>query len=162
MKILEELNNVPFASQAAKNVLETAPHIMRAIRRVMRSHRTPELSIPQFRALGFLQKHEGASLSDVADHIGLQPPTMSKMIDALVARGLVERNTDQEDRRRVTLALSDQGRELWQKARRATNDYLTEKLAALPDEDLLLIVRVMECLRPLFAPGSSKEPADMR
>ena len=162
MKLLEEQNNVPFASQAAKNVLETAPHIMRAIRRVMRSHRTPDLSIPQFRALGFLRKHEGASLSDVADHIGLQPPTMSKMIDALVARGLVQRNQDPEDRRRVTLALSGKGRKLWQKARQATNDYLTEKLAALPDEDLLLIVRAMECLRPLFTPGSEMKHTDKR
>jgi DNA-binding MarR family transcriptional regulator len=162
MKILDIENNVPFASQAAKNVLEITPHIMRAVRRVMRSHRTPDLSIPQFRALGFLQKHEGASLSDVANHIGLQPPTMSKMIDALVARGLVERNIDQEDRRRVTLTLSDKGRKLWQKARQATNDFLTEKLAALPDEDLLLIVRAMECLRPLFAPGSGKEQEDNR
>ena len=37
--------------ECAHAILEVAPAIMRTIRTEMRSHRTPDLSIPQFRAL---------------------------------------------------------------------------------------------------------------
>ena len=155
MKILANQNNGAKSGRAARDVLETVPHIMRDLRQVMRSHRTPDLSVPQFRTLGFLLHNEGASLTDLAEHIGLQPPTMSKMIDAMVSRGLVERNLAQEDRRRVTLALSPAGRQLWQEARRGTSEFVKEKLAGLPDEDLDIISRSMEILRPLFVKNRS-------
>ena len=49
-------------------------------------------------------------MSSVAEHVGLTLPSMSKMIDGLVARRLVERAISTRDRRQVTLALSPLGR----------------------------------------------------
>ena len=50
-----------------------------------------DLSVPQFRTLLFLRRHPGASLSEVAEHIGLTLPSISKMIDRLEARDLLAR-----------------------------------------------------------------------
>ena len=153
MKQFAIQNDSPVNQRAAAGILETVPLVMRAVRSVMRSHGTQHLSIPQFRTLGYLHRHGGASLSEAAQHIGLRPPTMSKMIDVLVGRGLVERDTHVDDRRRVTLRLSAAGRELWQRARQATHSFLIDKLAELGDEDLFAILRAMECLRELFPAG---------
>jgi DNA-binding MarR family transcriptional regulator len=58
------------------------------------------LSVPQFRALGFVHRHAGSSLSEVADHIGLTLPAMSRLIDGLVELQLMRRQSQSADRRR--------------------------------------------------------------
>ena len=80
--------------ECARQILEIVPMVMRAIRTEIRSHRGSELSVPQFRVLIFLNRHEGASLSDIAEHLGLTLPSTSKMIDGLVARNMVTRQMD--------------------------------------------------------------------
>jgi DNA-binding MarR family transcriptional regulator len=47
----------------------------------------------------------------VARDFGVSKQAASKLIDTLVIRGYVERGTDPEDRRRLTLELTERGRE---------------------------------------------------
>jgi DNA-binding MarR family transcriptional regulator len=140
--------------RCSQQVLEAVPLVMRAIREEMRSHRTPDVSVPQFRALAFLKRHEGASLSDVAEHIGLTLPSMSKMIDGLVARNLVRRETRPDDRRCLTLSLTEAGRAMQDSARAATQSSLAERFAALSPSDLARVSQTMEILQRLFTPRS--------
>ncbi len=138
------------AEQVACEVLEVVPLMMRAIREQMRGHRAAEVSVPQFRALGFLERHEGASLTDVADHIGLTLPSMSKLMDGLVERKLAKREFDTLDRRRVTLGLTPRGRAVLQAARDSTHAYLAEVLARLSPAERSTVIQAMQALRPLF------------
>jgi MarR family transcriptional regulator for hemolysin len=131
-------------------MLDTVPLIMRTIRSEMRSHRTPELTVPQFRALAFLRRHTGASLSEAAEHMGLTLPSMSRIIDGLVVRQLVVRQTPPEDRRRVSLALTGSGQEMLQLARKATQACLAEALMTLSEAQRASIIEAMQMLRPLF------------
>src|SRR5512142_2783 len=110
MKLLADDSN-PFASadECAAMVVEIVPLVMRTIRAEMRGHRSPDLSVPQFRTLLFLRRQPGASVSDVAGHIGLTLPSVSKMIDRLVTRDLVTRHSAPEDRRRICLDLTPLG-----------------------------------------------------
>lgn len=140
----------PTPAQTAEQVLDVVPSITRTIREQMRSHRTTELTVTQFRVLAYLNRHAGASLSDVADHIGLTLPSMSKLIDQLVTRKFVARAFDTIDRRRVTLELTARGRTIWETARAATRDDLTERLAQCDAAQLEMIYGAMEILRPLF------------
>jgi DNA-binding MarR family transcriptional regulator len=149
------MNAMP--NEAAAELLEVVPRVMRVIRARMRQHRATALSVPEFRTLGFLSLHTGASLSAVADHIGLTLPSMSKLIDGLVERKLVTRESDLADRRRVTLALTARGRALLQSARAPTQAYLAEVLAALAPADRTTVVQAMRVLRPLFIPEREKE-----
>lgn len=143
------MNSLP--TQTSEQVMDVIPSITRAIREQMRQHRTAELSVTQFRALAFLNRHEGASLSDVADHIGLTLPSMSKLIDQLVTRRLVVREFDRVDRRRVTLELTPRGHSILESARGATRDFLTTRLEQCNRAELETILAAMEILRPLFA-----------
>jgi DNA-binding MarR family transcriptional regulator len=139
--------------ETARAVLEVAPAIVRAIRSEMRQHRAADLSVPQFRTMAYLNHHPGASLSDVAEHIGLTLPTMSKMVDGLVARKLAIRETHTGDRRRITLSLTPRGRATWEAAREATLAHLAEQLAALSADERAAIVQAMDLLRPIFVRG---------
>ncbi len=136
--------------ECGRQILEAVPMVMAAIRTEMRSHRGPELSVPQFRVLIFLNRHEGASLSDIAEHMGLTLPSMSKMVDGLVARNMVTRQMHSEDRRRVTLALTALGRRAMQSAYKATESRLAERLAALPAAERRIIIKAMQVLESLF------------
>ncbi len=141
------------SDECAREVLEVVPLIMRAIRMEMRGHRTPDLSVPQFRTLAFVGRHPGTALGDVAGHVGLTPPSMSAMIDGLVARGLVIREISSADRRRVTLTLTAAGEALLVSARGAAEARLAERLAALPAAERMVVAQAMRTLRPLFMPG---------
>jgi DNA-binding MarR family transcriptional regulator len=65
------------------------------------------------RLLGGIRRFGGSvgSVGDVARDFGVSKQAASKLIDTLVIRGYVERGTDPEDRRRLTLELSERGRE---------------------------------------------------
>jgi DNA-binding MarR family transcriptional regulator len=125
---------------------------MRSIRAEMRSRRTPDLSVPQFRVLTFLNRHPGSSLSEVADHIGLTPPSMSKIIDGLVSRALITRQDAPHDRRRVHLVLTALGKTLLEAAYGDARMRLAEMIAGLSQAQYQVILESMETLRPIFNP----------
>ncbi len=137
--------------EAARQVLEVVPAVMRGVRTMMRESAERNLSVPQFRTLGFINHHRGASLSDVAEHIGLTLPSMSKLVDGLVERKLVTRQSHTGDRRRITLELTARGCALWESALESTQASLAEKLATLSESDRATVVRAMRILQPLFA-----------
>ena len=139
--------------ECAREVLETVPLVMRAVRAEMRCHRAADLSVPQFRALTFLDRQAGASLSQVAEHIGLTLPSMCTLVDGLVERKLILRKTHATDRRRVTLTLTARGQAVLEAAHSATRAALAEKLAALSTQDWIIVVQAMQALRPIFEPS---------
>jgi long-chain acyl-CoA synthetase len=92
-----------------------------------------DLSVPQYRILMFLD--EGATVaSKLADHLAVSRPTITAVVDGLVARGLVERRTHDQDRRRVGHALTAAGRQLLQEADRSVDDRLRAIAEHLGDE----------------------------
>lgn len=136
---------------AAGQVLEVVPLVMRTIRAQLRSHRRADISVPQLRAMGYIDLNDGASLSDLAGHIGLTLPSMSKLIDGLVARRLVTRTAHSLDRRRICLSLTPLGREELRAAHRFTEKFLADRLAGLTDDDLSSISHAMQVLKGLFS-----------
>ncbi|HWD52817.1 MAG TPA: MarR family transcriptional regulator [Acidimicrobiales bacterium] len=52
----------------------------------------------------------GGNLGDVAGELAVSKQAASQLVDTLVTRGYVERTPDPEDRRRVTVGLTERGR----------------------------------------------------
>ena len=115
----------------AHAVMETVPLVMRFIRAEMRRHGAPVLSVPQLRALAFLDRNGGACLFNVADHLGVTRPTASVIVDRLVRRGLLARADDPRERRRIALTLTPKGTRLLDEARSATRAWMAGVLAPL-------------------------------
>jgi DNA-binding MarR family transcriptional regulator len=141
------------AQTCARDVLDVVPGLMHSIRTEMRQRRRPDLSVPQFRTLGFICRDPGASLSAVAEHLGLTPPSTCRLVDGLEARGLVTRQAVPEDRRRVTLAPTAAGRATLAATRSAAQACLARRLANLPEGKLVEVVQALQTLRPLFGRG---------
>lgn len=134
----------------AQEVLEVVPVVMRTIRAEMRQHRAADLSVPQFRTLTFIDRNAEASLSDAAEYIGLTLPSMSKIVDGLVARKLVMRTTHPGDRRRMILTLTRSGQIALETSRTATRTCLASMLELLTDTERAAIVKAMGSLRSVF------------
>jgi len=137
--------------ELASLVLEVAPLLMRSIRAEMRTHRGLELSVPQFRILNYVHRAAPVSLSDVADHMGLTLPSASKAIDALVARKLIRRTQDTEDRRRVVITLTPLGQSTLESSRALTRTWIASRFKELADGDRAAIERAMIALRTAVA-----------
>jgi DNA-binding MarR family transcriptional regulator len=134
----------------AQQVMEVVPLVMRTMRAKLRERRAADISVPQFRAMAYINRNAGASLSDLSAHIGLTLPSMSKLIDGLVTRNLITRTGHSQDRRRVCLSLTPQGRDELNEAYGHTQKYIAGKMSGLTEEDLKSISRAMQVLRELF------------
>jgi DNA-binding MarR family transcriptional regulator len=137
--------------------MEVVPLVMQSIRAEMRAGRGHDLSVPAFRALGYVRRHPGSSLSALADHIGLTRPSASKLVDGLVSRKLVVRRIYVGDRRRMTLELSARGRELLNTAHNSALQAMAKDLAGLDEQQRSDVIRAMEILNPIFAGTRTKD-----
>ncbi|MGC9199338.1 MAG: MarR family winged helix-turn-helix transcriptional regulator [Acidobacteriaceae bacterium] len=131
----------------AGEVLECVPVVLQYIRTQMRRSRRPDLSVPQFRALVFLHRTPEASLSMLADFLGLSLPAASRLVDGLVAKNLVLRRIPEGNRRVVALGLSTEGRNKVRSTRRAAERRLAEMIAPLPASQCKAIQQALRVLR---------------
>lgn len=145
-------NSAAGENEIVGELLSTVFQVKRIFVREMHNQRPADLSEPQFRTVGFLARHEGASLSQVANHLDLALPTASKIVDGLVKRELVVREEDLNDRRRVVLRVTDLGKSAFKTARRHTNARLAEMLGALTPDERAMIVSTLQIMRRVFAP----------
>lgn len=92
---------------------------------------TADLSLSQYRILGLLA--EGSAMSSsLAERLAVRPPSVTAVIDGLVSRGLVERTHNEDDRRRISLAITARGQEVLESADSGVNGRLEQIAAGLP------------------------------
>jgi long-chain acyl-CoA synthetase len=91
------------------------------------------LSVSQFRVLDRLSGGSAAGRS-LAEWLAVKPPSITALVDGLVARGLVARTTDATDRRRVAHDLTADGRSLHQAVTEALASRLLQLVTFLADE----------------------------
>ncbi|MDF5754261.1 MarR family transcriptional regulator [Spongiactinospora sp. TRM90649] len=66
-------------------------------------------SVEEWRVTSLLADGEGHPMSEIAEHVLLAPPTLTKIVDRMVSDNLVYRRVDETDRRRVLVFLSERG-----------------------------------------------------
>lgn len=118
----------------AKLMLDVVPATMHVLRRELRGAASPELSVPQLRVLAHI--HRGvADATSLAELQGVSLPAISKMIDAMVERELVERRFTKDDRRQAQLSLTARGRALYTRTRESAQRKLSERLMGMSASD---------------------------
>ena len=88
--------------------------------------------MPQYRVLAILAGGSAAA-SGLAKSLDVRPPSVTALIDGLVARGLVDRRQEDSDRRRVALRITEEGTRLVAEADIAVNEQLAH-IAGVPAE----------------------------
>jgi DNA-binding MarR family transcriptional regulator len=84
------------------------------------------------------------SQRELADRLGVSTPVVVEMVDALEARGLVERRRDPADRRNNALVVTDAGRAIVTSATaelEAATAELTEPIGAAGERELNALLR---------------------
>lgn len=86
--------------------------LAQANRRLNKQLSEEGVPLEQWRILRVLHESDGLTMRALADSVTLNRPTMTKVVDKLVADALAYRVPDPKDRRKVRIFLSDQGRTL--------------------------------------------------
>jgi long-chain acyl-CoA synthetase len=95
-----------------------------------------DLSPAQYRMLVQIARGTDAS-SSLAQKLAVSAPSVTSVVEGLVQRGAVERAHSAEDRRRIALALTSEGRQLLDAAEDALRARLQSIANELEDEDLV-------------------------
>jgi DNA-binding MarR family transcriptional regulator len=106
-----------------------------------------DLTPSQLSAMAVLINSGDLLMGELAAQEKVQPPSMTRIVNSLEARGYVARRPDPRDHRQCLVALTDSGREVLLANRRRRDHWLAVQLAELdPDEREVLrhAVRVLE------------------
>lgn len=123
--------------------------VMRLARRLRRMRADTSLSLTQLSALGTLQRHGAMTPGELAAHERVQPPSMTRVVNALQETGYVTRTPHPTDGRQVVVALSEAGKDLLAQDRRQREAWLAQRLAELTPEERDLLHRAAEVLDKL-------------
>lgn len=108
-----------------------------------------DVSLKEYDVLYALAKSDDpVRLTDLHRRVLLSQPALSRLVDRLVERGLVERREDAGDRRVVRLALTPAGRERQREVGAAHARDVTAAMTAtgVSDEDLETLMRIARAL----------------
>ena len=114
----------------AATFLEVIPRAMREIRVELWSHRSHDLSVPQFRVLANVSQGSKTN-KELAEAIGVNVTSMSRMVQYLTDRGLIEKSAGLEDRREIHVRLSKAGQAAFEAIRAKTRQGLATRLEGL-------------------------------
>jgi DNA-binding MarR family transcriptional regulator len=119
------------------------------VERLMPELAEPALSDTQLAALATLERHGAMSPGDLAEHEKVQPPSMTRVIAALVDWELVTRAPHPTDRRQVILTVTPAGRSLVQRVRRRKEAWLARRLAELSPQERAILREAAPILEKL-------------
>ena len=103
------------------------------------------LSVGEMPVLEYLSDHpEGTTPSTAAKALGFTRSRMTRILDALVAKGFCVREQDEVDRRRIIVHATDLGRAYTERKRADGVGQLALALEGLGEHDVSELVRVLE------------------
>ncbi len=143
--------SVPFRSlgqEAAINLMLTHEAVRWQIGDMLAS-RVEGLTLPQYNALRILRGagHEGLPTLEIADRMVERTPGITRMLDRLEAKGLVERTRSSDDRRQVLCRLTKAGSSLVRSLDRPVDKNDEELFASLNQRELRELIRLLDKVR---------------
>jgi DNA-binding MarR family transcriptional regulator len=119
--------------------------------------RTEGLRVPEWRVLACLNDRDGAMITRLARFALIEQSRLTKIIIQMGERGLIRRQGDPEDRRRVRVYLTDEGRALAQRLVADARAHEQKLLQILEGGDGARIKLALSSLIERLAPPSENE-----
>ena len=131
---------------------ELRPVILRLGRHLRRE--TEQLGVTSHQAtlLWLVKSRPGLSLRELAHAEGISAPSLSAHVDRLETLGLIRRVRSTDDRRRVGLELTPEGRATLRRVRARRTTWLANRLDRLSDDDRDRLEDALPALRALLEP----------
>ncbi len=97
----------------------------------------PKCHKNQIRAMLMMQRQGKITPTRLGICLDLRKGSLTTLIDSLVELNLVYREADKEDRRRLWLALTEEGQEYLAKKRKAHEKHFVELFSSLSEEEVI-------------------------
>lgn len=120
---------------------------------VVRSLSDVDMSLAQFRSLVVLRDEGPKSTSELAASVGVHQSTATRGSDRLAQLGLVTRERDPHDRRRVVVTLTEQGRTTLAEAYARRRQLLAEAVGRMQLGDVAQLVHGLDAFSQAALPG---------
>lgn len=141
-----------------------AEEVMQSLRRIVKalheySTRVEQefgLTGPQLWALWELKRGAGQSLKTLSSRMHLDPSTVTGVVDRLQRKGLLQRVTDPQDRRRVVLTLTEAGAHLLQGAPHPAQGQLLHALHAMEAAEVQQLNQMLKRVASLMEVDASE------
>ena len=123
------------------------PSVMRLARRLrqMRDD-SVDLNSNQLSAMAVLLNSGDLLMGELAAAEKMQPPSMTRIVNGLEARGFVARRPHPDDRRQCLVTLSDEGRKILLANRRRRDEWLAIRIAQLAPGEREVLREAIEIL----------------
>jgi DNA-binding MarR family transcriptional regulator len=125
----------------ADRLHSAAIHLLRLLRR---EDDAGGISAPRLSALSVLVFGGPLTVGELASAEQVRPPTMTRLVQALAAEGLVTRETDPADGRVIRVRATAKGKRLLQEGRARRIEALARRLTSLSTDDLATLDRAVE------------------
>jgi DNA-binding MarR family transcriptional regulator len=137
--------------ELAARVHSAALHLLR---RLAQDDRATGVSAPRLSALSVLVFGGPRTIGELAGLEGVTPPTMTRLVAAMVADGLVERLEDPTDRRVVRVQASASGRSLLVAGRERRVATLAAMVKPLTPKERRRLDAAAATIERMLAPGA--------
>jgi DNA-binding MarR family transcriptional regulator len=117
--------------------------------RRLRQEADTGLSPSQLSALAAIERHGPLTLGALADHEGVAPPTVSRVVARLEEQGLLLREGDPKDRRVARVGATAEGLALLAASRRRKTEWLAARLDALSPAERAHLAAALDVLDAL-------------
>ena len=115
------------------------PVLLRVGRELRREAREVGVSPEQVSLLVAIKYSPGIGVRELAARERVSPPALSNRVDRLEQDGLVARTPSDNDRRRVGLTLTEEGRRVLRRVRSRRTAWLVTRLGRLSSDELAAI-----------------------
>lgn len=124
--------------------------VMRLARRLRHERDTDfPLGLGAISVLGVLLRHGESTVGQLAAQERVQPPSMTRTVNALVDQGYAVRRPSETDGRSTLVDISDKGREMLLADRRRRDAWLAQRLKDLTPEERDLLRQVAPLIERL-------------
>jgi DNA-binding MarR family transcriptional regulator len=138
--------------------MEKHQELLIALRKVIRAidlhskhlNKTSGLTSPQLLIMLEIDKASGINSSQVAKNVNLSPATVTNILDRLENKKLILRVRDTQDKRKVGLYLTDDGKALLLNAPQALQEHFIEKFSSLAQWEQSQLLSSMERLSEMM------------
>ncbi len=125
--------------------------LLRSARRIRAERSSETISDGQYSVLARLDCDGVMTPRQLAEADHVQPPSMTRILNALVEAGLVDRTGDPDDRRQVLVVITDAGRAEVRETRRRRDAWLAQRLAILTPQERSTLAAAADILRRVVA-----------
>lgn len=123
--------------------------VVRLNRRLRQQHPTDDLTLTQISALSVVKREGPITAGELAAREQVRPPSMTRVIAALEAAGMLSRAGNPNDARQVVVQITDLGRSRLDELIRARELWLSEQISTLSEADRDVLHRASAILDDL-------------